>query len=366
VYTLLTGAKINMGDFLITDRCQKLLKAHLPDEEQFVLPHWEQLDSHLERINSSKAIIIMGGPGFQPQFYPGVYKLASDLSRIKVPIVPMGLGWKGVPGDYRTLQGYRFSPVATDVLKRISLETTFLGCRDYMTAEVLRRNGISNPLMTGCPVWYHLDSLGKPFSRPSAVNSIVVTPAQRPVYRDQSVALLKEITTLLPKAKKYCSFNRGIDQEHPLLSAGEKRNNRHIADAANGLGYEVKDTSGGLENTEFYEDCDLHLGYRVHSHLHFISRRMPSILLHEDGRGRGMSEALNLLGVDAFAPSRGVFRKLKPSDTAVEQVRLYLRAEMDSGFARFAGADRVIDAHYDVMCRFIQSLPGAPAARQER
>lgn len=29
------------------------------------------------------------------------------------------------------------------------------GCRDYLTVEALRRNGIHNELITGCPVWYH-------------------------------------------------------------------------------------------------------------------------------------------------------------------------------------------------------------------
>ncbi|MBN2342985.1 MAG: polysaccharide pyruvyl transferase family protein [Deltaproteobacteria bacterium] len=358
MYTLLTGAKINMGDYLITERCRQLLRAHLPNEEQLVLPHWKPLSDHLEQVNASKAVIIMGGPGFQPGFYPRVYKLHTDMNAIKVPIVPLGLGWKGVPGDWETLNRYRFTPESKRVLERISAETRYLGCRDYMTVEALKRNGINNPLMTGCPVWYRLDALGKPFERPRQLSRIVVTPAQRPVYQRQSKSLLQQIHQAFPKAEKYCSFNRGITQEHPLLGTAEKKNNQQIADYAASLGYQVKDTSGDLKHIDFYDSCDVHVGYRVHSHLYFISSRKPSILLHEDGRGRGASEALNLLGVDAFVPGRRFVKKLQPAPDAVDRTLSLLQAELENGFNRFAGLHLVLDEQYKVMTHFIDTLPG--------
>ncbi len=360
MYTVLTGAKINMGDFLIEERCTALLKKHLPEEELFVLPHFEPLDTHLEKINSGKAIIIMGGPGFQPSFYPGVYKLTGDLNRIRVPIVPMGLGWKGVPGDFNTLRNYRFTPSSMTVLKRISAETKYLGCRDYLTCEALRRNGIENPLMIGCPVWYRIDAIGKSPVRPREVTSLAVTPAQRSIYQKQSIELLREISNMFPTAARYCSFNRGISQDHPLLPPADRRNNAAISDAAESLGYEVVDTSFGTDKIGFYEECDIHVGYRVHTHLHFLSSRKPSILLHEDGRGRGVSEALNVLGVDAFRAGRmGILRKIRPSKYAVEQVKTYLLSELENGFSRFAGFGKIIDEQYEIMKQFIRSLPEA-------
>ena len=103
MYICLTGAKKNIGDFFITDRAIKLLKYFKPDEEFKILPHWETLEDNLDLVNGSKGIIILGGPGYQPQMYPKIYKLTNPLEKIQVPIIPLGLGWKGFPGDDFTI-----------------------------------------------------------------------------------------------------------------------------------------------------------------------------------------------------------------------------------------------------------------------
>ncbi len=119
------------------------------------------------------------------------------------------------------------------------------------------------------------------------------------------------------------------------------------------------DVSGGLDRIGFYETCDFHVGYRVHSHIHFLSRRRPSFLLHEDGRGRGMSAALSVLGIDAFERA-GLFRHrgIRPGRDTVEMLTAYVDEEVANGFARFAGMPAVLDAHYAIMQRFVMGLPG--------
>lgn len=359
MYTVLTGAKINMGDFLITDCAKKLLSALRPEHDHFQLPAWKPLDKHLDAINSSAAVIILGGPGFQPSFYPGVYKFTKDLSKIKVPIIPMGLGWKGFPGDFATLKRYRFDKTSQTALRRISSEATWIGCRDYLTLEMLRRNGIENALMTGCPAWYDFESIGRIFKGPKAIKELVFTPAQRHVYRDQSVAVMKSIRELFADAKLYCSFNRGIDGDSNLIPESDRKNNRWLSAEAKKLGFNVVDTSFGLDKIEFYDNCDLHVGYRVHSHLYFLSKRRPSFLLHEDGRGRGVSSTLNLQGIDAFrAPGKLGALTIRPDDDAPEILACFIREETENGFARYSGVHNVIDAHYEIMKKFISSLPG--------
>jgi hypothetical protein len=153
MYTVLSGAQVNVGDFLITERSKALLRKFRPEHDLFQLPYWEPLDAHLEQINAGAALIIMGGPGFQPGFYPDIYKLTGNLDEIRVPVIPMGLGWKGYPGDFATLRHYRFSDASLFALKAFSRRALFFGCRDYLTYEVLKRNGFTQGLMTGCPVW---------------------------------------------------------------------------------------------------------------------------------------------------------------------------------------------------------------------
>ena len=199
MYTVLSGAKINMGDFLITQRAKELLTHLRPEHTLLQLPHWESLDPHLDQLNRSAAVIILGGPGYQPRFYPGVYRLTQDLARITVPIIPLGLGWKGYPGDWETVRNYRFTGESLQALRRIAAGTPYLGCRDHLSREVLRRNGIPNGLVTGCPTWFHLPSLGQPLRTPRTVSALVVTPAQRAMYQQQSIELLTGARATLPE-----------------------------------------------------------------------------------------------------------------------------------------------------------------------
>lgn len=375
MYTVLSGAKKNIGDFLITDRCKKLLQEHRPEHELFQLPHWESFEKNLEKVNDSKAVIIMGGPGFQPHFYPGVYKLMPNIEDIKVPIIPMGLGWKGFPGDQDTLKRYRFSRSSMKILNKISKETKHIGCRDYLTKEALKLNGLDNVLMTGCPVWYDIDSIGKPIKKPEQIKKFAFTPAQNHIYRNQSIEILKVLKTIFQDAESYCSFHRGVMANDQFTSKADEDNNVAIKNEAEKLGYIVVDTSFDLEKLNFYEECDLHIGYRVHGHIYFLSKRRPSILIHEDGRGRGVSEALNILGIDGFTRTfsrsltdkisipqvsgsiRKVFGVIKPNKDARDILETYIRDEIENDFARFSGIHNVIDSHYEIMKKFINGLP---------
>jgi len=374
MYIMLSGAKKNIGDFLITERCSKLLKKHRSEHELLQLPHWKSLENHIDIINESSGIIINGGPGFQSNFYPGIYKLMPNLEDIQVPIIPLGLGWKGFPGDYLTLKNYKFSQKSLEALNSISNQVEYISCRDYLTKEALKRNGINNVLMTGCPVWYDLDSIGKAIKRPKEVKKLVFTPAQYHIYRDQTVKVLHLLRNLFPDSELYCSFHRGIKADE-FTPIADERNNMIIKKEADKLGYNVVDTSYDLDKIKFYDDCELHVGYRVHGHIYFLSKRKPSILLHEDGRGRGASESLNVMGIDAFertslgsiadklnipnisAGLKKIFGVVTPSDAAVEVLEYYLLEELENDFARFSGVGRVIDSHYEVMTKFLKSLP---------
>jgi len=354
-YIVLTGAKKNLGDYLITERCKKLLRKHKPKHELLQLPGWESLAKYIKEVNESSAIIIMGGPGYQPRMYPKVYKLMDNLDDIKVPIIPMGLGWKGIPGDYKTLVNYEFTLESKRLLNRMSEQIAHLSCRDYMSSESLSLNGIDNALMTGCPVWYDLDSIGKEIKVSQPIRRVVYTPAQRPMYRKQSIEILKMLKKLFPEAELICSFHRGIEEKDKFTNNKDGKNNLKIAESARGLGWKIVDVSSDLKKIEFYDDCDLHVGYRVHGHLYFISKRKPSFLLHEDGRGRGVSESINLMGIDAFG--RSAVKKFKPDNYAVLKLQHYIQEELANNFKRFHGVSHVIDAHYEVMKKFIASIP---------
>lgn len=363
MYVLLTGAKKNLGDFLIGDRTLALLRHFKPKAEFVRMPSWLPLDS--AAVDEASALIILGGPGYQPNFYPGIYPLRSPLEGLRRPIVPLGMGWKGIPGDAETEERYTFAPQALEALRWIASRTRWLGCRDIPTATVLRRHGLYNTLMTGCPVWYHLASLGTAMRLPQCVERLLFTPPQHVLYAEQSIRVAEVLSQVFPSAERICAFHRGLSDW----------STRRIADSVRGLGFEVRDVSGGVEKSDFYAQCHLHVGYRVHAHLQFLSERRPSLLLHEDGRGIGASGALELRGLDAFRRTRlskasgllpirriEVLEKhlplrYEPDPSLPVRLRAVLRLDLETQFARYAGVGSRIDAHFPIMERFIASIP---------
>jgi Polysaccharide pyruvyl transferase len=381
MYAILGGAKKNVGDALIIERCTALIRHIKPRQELKLTPSWEPLDPELCR--TADALIIPGGPGYKPNLYPRTYPLTPDfVEHQRVPLFAVGLGWKGIPGDLRSMRTYRFDERSMRLLSKLDAQGT-LSCRDDLTLDVLRRHGLQNAVMTGCPVWYDIPSLGKPMRIARVPEKIVFTPPQVEVFADQSIHVARVLRELFPSAKLICSFHRGIAEPGEWTSKAEIDSNSRIASAARDLGYDVVDVSGKVDNLDFYATCDLHVGYRVHAHIYFLSKRLPSLLLHEDGRGIGASDALGVRGIDAFernmsgvllhsmqetnAITRRVAKAARrigareydaPNDVALA-VRAQLHSDVADGFARYAGVAARIDAQFEVMKRFLERLPDA-------
>ncbi len=370
---LLSGAKKNIGDFIITDRARALLERVVGDEIHW-MPNWETLDGREDEVASARAVVVAGGPGYRPGMYGRVYPLFSDpqtLARLGVQVRFLGLGWKGEPGDSFDLAHYRFSTRTLGLVRSLEDRARF-SARDHLSAEVLRRNEI-DCVMTGCPVWYDLDSLGTPLRVPTNVRRLVFTPPEQSMFHEQSRRLLRELRGLLPDAEIVVSFHRGIEaDEHTGKDAAEKL--KDYASFARGLGCRIEDVSYDLSRIAFYDESDLHVGYRLHGHLYFVSKRRPSILLEEDGRGRGATEALGSPGVRAWdltwssrltralsSPKAG---RLLSQRYPVKQARhgavgetlAILREELKTGFPRSAAVPARIDATWPLMEAFLRTI----------
>lgn len=372
-FIALTGAKKNVGDFLITERAMALLKNIAPDYEFVIRPHWEELDD-IEFVNNSEGIIVLGGPGFQMNMYPGVYKLVKDLNDIKVPIHTLGTGWKGVPGD-RTTEGlYEFTSSAKQMLNKMNETSAGMSSRDHQTERTLKNNGYENVTMTGCPVWYDIDSIGKKFVAPKKIRRIIYTPAQSDFYSRQSIKVLEFIKKRYSDSEIIVSFHRGIGEVDEYTPESDAKNTKQIADAAKKIDIQVADVSFDTSNLSFYDDCDLHIGYRVHAHIYFLSKRMPSILLHEDGRGNGVSEALNSPGIDAYRSSKlyskifgnfnenarilSIYKRLalKVNNNITDDLNDLITDIETTNYQRYKVVSEFIDNHYKVMEKFIKKM----------
>ena len=286
---ILTGAVKNIGDYLIGSRSIKLLRK-FTDADIVELDRFKQQDRNIDLLNSARAIILAGGPAYAENIYPGIYPLVKEIKSIEVPIVPFGLGWCGRPfGDPEKFKFDKNSKKFHDIVHNGIKNSS---CRDEITYSVLGQCGYRNVKMTGCPVWYDLESIGKKLSVDPIQRIVYTTPAS-PKLLKQNHILMKELKNIFPDAELVCSFHRGI---FPDRYTSLRYGSAYFAMSldAKMLGYKVVDTSYDLGKISFYKDFDMHVGYRVHAHLDFLSRRKASILINEDGRGLGMVRSLGM------------------------------------------------------------------------
>jgi polysaccharide pyruvyl transferase WcaK-like protein len=287
-------------------------------------------------------VILLGGPAYARDFWPGVYPLCRDLARLEVPVVPLALGWCGEPA--RAPERFGFDADSLRALRWIHGRIEQSSCRDDLTREILRRHGISNAVVTGCTVWHDPAELGREFARPERVSRLVFTPGARRVLALQNAALLVRLRRRFPQAEIACVFHRGLDAD-ALTRSSDAFVARGLARLARRLGCRVIDAAFDVEKIRFYRDCDLHVGYRLHAHLAFLSLRKPSLLLQEDGRGVGATQSLGL--PDVYARQRGALRRLLAR----------LDAELASRFAGFAPVAARLDAAHARMREFLEALP---------
>ena len=339
---LLSGQIKNIGDFLITERGRLLFKEFV-DDEIVILDRTKDLTPHLETINKSRMLVLCGGPAYASDIYKGIYPLVSDLSLIRVPIIPFGLGWCGRPAG-EPLK-FKFNQESHIFLENVHKNISSSSCRCDVTKSVLNNNGFDNVTMTGCPVWYDLPSIGKPFKKPKLVKKIVFTTAADPKLIGQTISLTRILKKNFPESEITMTYHRGIfPDEHTTIRATIGYLAMAVGSKFIQSNIKIKDVAYDLKRLDFYDDCDFHLGYRVHAHLYFLSKRLPSILINEDGRGEGMVKTMGL-------------PVLNVTDTdLVQKVDQTIKSYKENNFDQMDAVQQQIDGHFSVMKGFLQAL----------
>lgn len=289
MYLLLHRALRNAGDFLILERARRLFQWARPGAAVSEGKAWIPLAKQFSEreLARFKAVIICGGPGFQPDLYPRLYPLA-ELESMP-PIVLLALGSSVLPGTDRQMRDFHFAPTTHRFLSRIVASGVPLGTRDALTAGLVRQAGFQEILMTGDPVWYDLDAMAAPIRRPESIASIAFTPPANPAYFAQALELLKALERDRPGTKVRIVHHRGV--QLPFQSLARRK------------GWESTDITGSATGFATYDEVDIHVGYRVHAHLYCLSHGIPSYLVAEDSRGRGVHATLGELGALGFDPA---------------------------------------------------------------
>lgn len=358
MYILLTGALKNVGDFLIADRCRKLIEFYSPNSKIIEISRYESLDDKLDLVNSSKAIILAGGPGYLPNIYPSIFRLTRNLDDIKVPIIPMGMGWYGSGSSDINVYTYKFTVKSMQLIERIKKDAKYFGARDYYTVRALKNNGINNVLMTGCPAWYDIEYKDKEFDLRSEIKTVVFSTPAGGAYAEQCIKMMQVVKEKYADARLICAFHRGIAQDR-FTSQEEAERMLYMKDEAEKLGYEIEDLSYDLSKMSIYDKCDLHVGYRVHAHIYCLSHRVKSILLNEDGRGAGVCNATNFHGVDCYYEVITRDGKLGKATNNFAHLTLanYIDELKSENYNIYKLIKLRLDDKFEVMIKFLNSLP---------
>jgi hypothetical protein len=135
----------NSGDAVITDAIRRILAPASFEELPLLRP---LSDVQIEQVNTCEAAIVCGTNLYQRTFACALDEDA--LRRIQVPVIPLGIGSSAPIGELPDMN-------ARDArLVRLLHERCQIGSvRDPISLDFVRRLGVRNVELTGCPVLFH-------------------------------------------------------------------------------------------------------------------------------------------------------------------------------------------------------------------
>lgn len=276
----------------------------------------------------------------------------------KVPLFAVGAGWKAYPGSLAQAKSLKIEDREKERLLRYFGDQNgkTISCRDVYTEILLKNNGIDCFGTTGDCGLFDLKYLNKPVMIPEKIKSIAVSmPHNRYHWKSATklaVALSKKLS-----CEVFCTFHS--------YKGGRFDNSLYQKEQ----GLNVINLSGGMEKLTFYDNVDLHVGFRLHAHIYFLRTRKPSLLIAEDGRGTGHLATVEGLGYPAPPPSAfllskifpvrihregGIFKRFYPKLDAVD---LMIR-EIESGYLKTKNTLSKIDSLWETKMRpFLETIP---------
>lgn len=288
--------KVNIGDGFILRRVMSLLEPH---ECAYTYSTREPLtEEKLEKINTTKALVIAGTNQLSDTFEIASGFDNSNLSKIKVPIVPFAIGVTG----HKRLNRIMSDP-AKALLREIHGRIRHSSWRCHLTVEYLAHNLPELEdrfLMTGCPVIYDKDLLGGT-SFSSRSNRVVITVTERDDFWERETRTIDFVAERFGSAERVLSLHQVFEPSlkarmlerffHAPFGRSRGRTASGLREFALKRGFKIYVPTSVEECWEFYRICDLHIGSRLHAHLFFLSQAKKSFLTYVDDRMKGFSAA---------------------------------------------------------------------------
>lgn len=358
---VLSGAIKNAGDFLIKERCKKILEFVYKDCEVIEFAINYSLERDLDEINSQDLLIVPGGPVSRNE-YPKCIPLVPDLTKITTPMIGIGLGWYGKLDNLKEIYSYHFVDKTIDYLHKLQ-NGNAISCRDWHTVRVMRNNGMGKAIMTGCPAWYDLDYvdlIGFKNNLSIPYKKICISDPAREENKKFILPLIEYLQKKYPDCKLHYVFHRGIEKDS-LTNKKVGNSNKALKQQLEKQSINVHDISYSVDGMSIYNDCDLHIGFRVHAHIYNLSHRTPTILIEEDGRGSGVNQALGLEGISAHenagssCPLR-VFSNETRTQYLIQSLEDVLLNIEELNYKQFEFAFEKMRYYFDSMVEYVKKI----------
>lgn len=225
--------------------------------------------------------------------------------------------------------------------------------------------------MTGCTAWYDVSRIDMFECNIHSFNEVkkvyLSDPALIQNFR-QICGLIDLLKNKNKDIKIVMVFHRGITADENTNKQTAKAQQKLIGQLK-AKGVEYRDISYSAEGFKIYNDCDLHIGYRVHAHLYNMSVRKASILIQEDSRGDGANEALGLPSLRAYnnnchhlwgklSHQRGINFKYWGNKFLISEINNYLLRLEEQKYRSLEWAYIRMNETFGYMLQYIRSLGG--------
>ena len=353
--SLLSGAYKNAGDFLIENRARNLILHNYPNCEIHKFLR-NEVSSKFDEINSSDVIVFTGGPIYQKQIEN--HMDVDTCLKFTKPLMIIGGGWRGMTDSSREPYSYKFSSKSVDFLAKVQ-DGIGLGCRDLFSVKALKKEGLKNVVMTGCPAWYSIPHVnGIELKSNEQIKTIMISDPAVSYNYNLVLPLVNYLQEKFKGAQITFVFHRGIEKSD--------RNVSKMLNQLRNTTVRIVDISNSIDGFSMYDSCDLHIGFRVHAHIYNLSIRNRSILIEEDGRGAGVDEALGLPSITAhrnnYFTSKIKLRKylhnynLYCNNYILHDLDTYINSLIDTDYQYLRNAYSMQKSYFNIMCDFIRRI----------
>lgn len=200
----------------------------------------------------------------------------------ELPLIPISIG---LQCDHM-LPDFRLHPETVKVIGRIS-ERCVMGVRGEYTAEILRRHGIGNFMVIGCPSMY-MDPAGL----------LSVGTEKKPVKRVSAnfETFYKKLDKPRTDFLRYCAENELSFAEQTAAEISEKQIENPLL---------LKNVKGWLKNNShiffdinewrsYIRELDFSIGARFHGNVIALWENVPALFLVTDSRTKELCEHFSL------------------------------------------------------------------------